>query len=98
MSSISRILVPLDLSPLGEAKLPVAIEQARAFDAELILMHVLPPSTLERDASVSPEEAHARAYIDSVLSRLHADVFVLARCSVLVRRPKQFSSRRASRR
>jgi nucleotide-binding universal stress UspA family protein len=73
MSSISRILVPLDLSPLGEAKLPVAMDQARAFGAELILLHVLPPGVLERDSSVSPEEASARAYIDSVLSRLHAE-------------------------
>lgn len=67
-----RILVPLDLLPAGEAKLPVAEGQARAFGAELILLHVLS----ERDASnegVSPAEAHAHAYLDSLCLRLRSD-------------------------
>lgn len=66
-----RILVPLDLLPAGEAKLPVAETQARAFGAELILLHVL----AERDAShdgVSPAEAHARAYLDAISLRLRS--------------------------
>ncbi|HLG50153.1 MAG TPA: universal stress protein, partial [Chloroflexota bacterium] len=40
---IERILVPLDTSRLSEAKIPYAEEQARAFGAEIILLHVLPP-------------------------------------------------------
>ena len=32
---VSRILVPVDLTPIGEAKLPVAQEYARAFAAEV---------------------------------------------------------------
>jgi nucleotide-binding universal stress UspA family protein len=68
-----RILVPLDQSPLGEAKLPVAMAQARAFGAELILLHVLPPEALDASGAVSPEEARARAYLDTVAARMRAE-------------------------
>ncbi len=64
--------MPLDLLPAGEAKLPVAEAQARAFGAEIILLHVLQ----ERDASpdgVSSAEAHARAFLDSVCLRLRSE-------------------------
>lgn len=64
--------MPLDLLPAGEAKLPVAVAQARAFGAELILLHVLS----ERDAStegVSPGEAHAHAYLDSICLSLRSE-------------------------
>ena len=67
-----RILVPLDLLPAGEAKLPVAEAQARAFGAELILLHVLN----ERNASaegVTPHEAHAHAYLDAIALRLRSE-------------------------
>ena len=60
---VSRILVPLDLTALGEAKLPVVQEYARAFDADVILLHVLPPKAMPTDV-VSPREASARAYLD----------------------------------
>jgi nucleotide-binding universal stress UspA family protein len=68
-----RILVPLDQSPLGEAKLPVAMAQARAFGAELILLHVLPPEALDASGAVSPEEARARTYLDTVAARMRAE-------------------------
>jgi nucleotide-binding universal stress UspA family protein len=68
-----QILVPLDQSPLGEAKLPVAMSQARAFGAELILLHVVPPEALDPSGAVSPEEARARAYLDTVAARMHAE-------------------------
>jgi nucleotide-binding universal stress UspA family protein len=42
MSIPKRILVPLDSTLPGEAKLPVAEGYARAFGAELLLLHVLP--------------------------------------------------------
>src|SRR4051812_38560616 len=42
MSIPTRILVPLDLTLPGEAKLPVAAGYARAFGAEVLLLHVLP--------------------------------------------------------
>src|ERR687884_7635 len=61
-----RILVPLDLLPAGEVKLPVAEEQARAFGAQLILLHVLPERTAGADGSVTLEESRARAYLDAI--------------------------------
>ncbi len=66
-----RILVPLDLTPLGEAKLPIAREYARAFDAEVVLLHVLPPKALEPEV-VLPTEAAARAYLDVVVAGMTA--------------------------
>lgn len=42
MSMPARILVPLDLTTPGEAKLPIAESYARAFGAEILLLHVLP--------------------------------------------------------
>jgi nucleotide-binding universal stress UspA family protein len=68
-----RILVPLDLSPLGEVKLPVAEAQARAFGAELVLLHVLPPEAVDRSGAVSSEEARARTYLDTAVGRVRGD-------------------------
>jgi nucleotide-binding universal stress UspA family protein len=63
------ILVPLDLTPLGEAKLPVVEQYARALQAEVLLLHVLPSGSLDPNA-VSPSEATARTYLDTVAARL----------------------------
>lgn len=68
---VSRILVPLDLTALGEAKLPVAQEYARAFDADVILLHVLPSRAMPTDV-VSPREASARAYLDVISAGMSA--------------------------
>ena len=68
---VSRILVPVDLTPLGEAKLPVAQEYARAFDAEVLLLHVLPARSLETD-TVLPSEAAARGYLDVLVAGMQA--------------------------
>src|SRR5690606_8654532 len=68
----------LDLSPLGEVKLPVAVNQARAFGAELILLHVLRESSASAEGTVSPREARARASLDAVAARIRAEG-VLAR-------------------
>lgn len=64
---VSRILVPVDLTPVGETKLPVAQQYARAFDAEVLLLHVLPARAIDTDA-VSPAEAAARAYLDVLVA------------------------------
>lgn len=88
MSSVERILVPLDLSPLGEVKLPIAEAQARAFGAELILLHVLPREAIADDGTVSPEEARARTYLDTVVARMHADG-VVANALVRIGAPAQ---------
>jgi nucleotide-binding universal stress UspA family protein len=68
---VSRILVPLDLTPLGEAKLPVAQEYARAFDAEVLLLHVLPSKAMPADV-VLPSEAVARGYLDVIAAGMTA--------------------------
>jgi nucleotide-binding universal stress UspA family protein len=68
---VSRILVPVDLTPLGEAKLPVAQEYARAFDADILLLHILPPKALDADV-VLPSEATARGYLDVLVAGMTA--------------------------
>src|SRR5438477_1637456 len=66
-----RILVPLDVSALGESKLPVVEEYARAFDADVLVLHVLLPKALDPEV-VLPTEGAARAYLDIMVARLHA--------------------------
>src|SRR5581483_6097056 len=68
---VRRILVPIDLTPLGEAKLPVTQEYAKAFDADVILLHVLPPKAVHAE-EILPAEAAARAYLDVVAAGLTA--------------------------
>lgn len=68
---VSRILVPVDLTPLGEAKLPVAQEYARAFDAEVLLLHILPTKAMEAE-TVLPTEAVARGYLDVLVAGMAA--------------------------
>ncbi len=63
------ILVPLDLTPAGEVKVPVAEEYARALRADVILLHVLRPGDVN-PTSVSPSEAVARTYLDSIGAHL----------------------------
>ena len=67
---LDRILVPLRLSPAGAAKLPVAERQARAFDAELLLLHVEPDTAGAEAGGVPPGMARARAYLDTVTASL----------------------------
>ncbi len=82
---LERILVPLDLTAPGEAKLPAVEEHARAFGAGVLLLHVLParptplaallPHRRNDEAAageVSPEEARARTYLDAIGARLRA--------------------------
>lgn len=69
---IQRILVPLDLGRLSEAKLPVAEEHARAFGAELILLHVLAPGESGGE-SVTSAETRARTFLDALATRLRSD-------------------------
>ena len=65
-----RILVPLGLAALGEAKLPVARDCARAFGADVLLLYVSPSAAHRSD--VEPGEAAAHAYLDTVVAHLHA--------------------------
>jgi len=73
-----RILVPLDGSSWSESVLPLAMRLARAFGAELILVHVLPvPELIEtdpleaedielRERLIDRNERVARSYLDRV--------------------------------
>jgi nucleotide-binding universal stress UspA family protein len=63
------ILVPLDLTPAGEVKIPVVEEYARALGADVLLLHVLRPGAVD-PANVLPTEAIARTYLDTVEARL----------------------------
>src|SRR5438105_11606863 len=63
------ILVPLDLTPAGEVKIPVAEEYARALGADVLLLHVMRPGTVD-PANVSPGEALARTYLDTFGAKL----------------------------
>src|SRR5207244_2676460 len=63
------ILVPLDLTPAGEVKIPVAEGYARALSADVILLHVLRPSDVD-PTTVSPSEAVARTYLDTIGAHL----------------------------
>jgi nucleotide-binding universal stress UspA family protein len=78
----STILVPLDLTPAGEVKIPVAEEYARALEANVVLLHVMRPGSLD-PANVSPTEAMARTYLDTFGARLrsagiHAETVIRA--------------------
>ncbi len=68
---VRRILVPVDLTALGEAKLPVTREYARAFDAGVLLLHILPPKAVDADV-VLPTEAAARGYLDILVAGMAA--------------------------
>jgi nucleotide-binding universal stress UspA family protein len=63
------ILVPVDLTPAGEVKIPIAEEYARALRADVLLLHVLRPGTVD-PATVLPSEAMARTYLDTLSARL----------------------------
>jgi nucleotide-binding universal stress UspA family protein len=65
------ILVPLDLTPAGEVKIPVAEEYARALEADVLLLHVLRPGSID-PANVSQTEAMARTYLDTFSARLRS--------------------------
>jgi len=74
-----HIMVPLDGSPLAEQALPHALALARAFDAALELVAVVPPGVVEggpeyavyldRDSEVHEDEA----YLQAMQSQVAAD-------------------------
>jgi nucleotide-binding universal stress UspA family protein len=63
---VSRILVPLDGSPLAEAALPAAASLGRTLDARLLLLHVLerdPPAKVHGEARLT-NAVEAKRYLD----------------------------------
>lgn len=57
----TRIVVPLDGSGLTERAIPQAVEMARKYNAELIIIHVFKPSQ---------SYAEAQGYLDSACNKL----------------------------
>ena len=66
-----RILVPLAVGAVDDAALTLVRAEARALDAAVVLLHVLPRGALPPD-HVTPAEARARAYLDGVAAALRA--------------------------
>jgi nucleotide-binding universal stress UspA family protein len=77
----NRILVPLDGSTLAERVLPHAMQFARIFDSELILLHVLDPkASIERSMSVDPlqwqiHKTEIETYLQGIAARLRERLF-----------------------
>lgn len=76
----NRILVPLDGSPLAERAIPHALEFARIFNSNIILLQVLDPTSFhENPNSVDPlswriRKAEAEMYLKRTAARLQADL------------------------
>jgi nucleotide-binding universal stress UspA family protein len=67
-----QILVPLSLAQLGESKLPVAVAQARALGAQILLLHVIPRARGSHP-EVDELEARARTYLEIIAARLRSE-------------------------
>jgi nucleotide-binding universal stress UspA family protein len=87
----TRILVPLDGSPLAEQALPCAMALARGMGAELVLLRaiwilpdilqILDESTMELNALVNHLEAEANGYLGTLVGQLK-EVGLSARSAV----------------
>ncbi|AEG48592.1 MULTISPECIES: universal stress protein [Sphingomonadaceae] len=83
-SAYRRIVVPLDGSRWAESVLPLAVRLAKAADAELLLVHVVPtPEMIQarpletedetlRENLIERNEQAARSYLDRTRSNLSA--------------------------
>jgi nucleotide-binding universal stress UspA family protein len=87
---LDQVLVPLDGSPLAECVLPHAIAIAKAFSAQITLVHVLEqPSASLRLPKADPldwylKKSAANQYLSAVKARLEAKV--ICQCDVLLKR------------
>jgi nucleotide-binding universal stress UspA family protein len=59
----------MDTTPIGEAKIPVVETYARALEARVVLLHVLPARAVDVE-TVLPAETVARTYLETVAGRL----------------------------
>ena len=71
-SMVRRILVPLDLNRLSEGKLPATEAQARAFGAEVILLHVI-ANVAPSDEAVTVAESQSITYLNALAARLRSN-------------------------
>jgi nucleotide-binding universal stress UspA family protein len=84
-----RILLPLDGSPVAEQAVPHAVAQAVRFEAELVLLRVLPPlprppnvpeATMQRTEVATARPAHdylERVAADAAQGNVRAQVVLL---------------------
>lgn len=66
---IRRIAHPTDLSPTSDNALAWAVHLAEAYDAEMLLLHVVPPPTPLFEAE-SPAKAQAALDLSLLLARI----------------------------
>src|SRR5262245_22936956 len=76
-ATVTRFLVPLDLTQHGEGILPAVAAQARAHNAAVLLLHILPPAPLARLAVLRPSRHRpgadeAAALLEVLADRLRA--------------------------
>jgi nucleotide-binding universal stress UspA family protein len=85
-SLYQRIMLPLDGSRRAECVLPFATKLAATYEAELVLVHVIPQTEMIQRRPLSPEEAHmskqlqernekeASNYLSQIATHAHKDV------------------------
>ncbi len=69
---IRKILVAVGGAISAKSGLPMLEVLARMFQAELILISILPPEAAAPEGRVSPQEAQATAYLEMISARMHA--------------------------
>jgi hypothetical protein len=79
--AVTTILMPLALAPVPDALRTVVVDEARAFGAGVVLLHVLPTRAAPRDGGVCQVEAAAHAFLGTVAARL-GEAGVRARLAV----------------
>jgi nucleotide-binding universal stress UspA family protein len=66
-----RILVPVDGSAWAESVLPLAVRMAKANDAELILVHVVPTPELTEIGPLEPDDIQPYSWRELSSARCH---------------------------
>ena len=66
-----RVVVPMDGSPVAEGILPFIEQIAGPLDIEIILLHVVPPATLDAVA-IAREVGNAQGYLEPLVASLKA--------------------------
>jgi nucleotide-binding universal stress UspA family protein len=69
----TRVLVPLTSAGAAEEKLPVVQQQAHAFDAQVVLLHVIEGAPATPVAARDELELEAHAFLDDVAARLQRE-------------------------
>ncbi|MBT5872835.1 MAG: universal stress protein [Candidatus Latescibacteria bacterium] len=70
--SLKHIIVPTDFSPLGNYAIEMAIEYAKRYDSDILLMHVMAPyfGGTEADVMAIPSAYYSRDMMAMLAERL----------------------------